>query len=156
MKKIGVLLIFAGLLVRCESSGTGEMVDIPNVQIDCDTALCLSRPGIHSVVVNITRSGCAADQIEMSPVVVGDASATCGGSGCTATVTSWRDVNASTVTQIESRVYSVCTHLNLDDITGKSINDEFAEENLLVTSITINLTDWGAENYRYQKPTQNH
>jgi hypothetical protein len=156
MKQISLLFLLTHILLGCESSGTGEQVDIPPVRIECDTVECMGAPGIHRVVVNFTLSGCAVDQIELYPVVVGDADVTCIGTGCTGTVSSWRDTNANSVTQIESRVYSVCAHINLDNITGKSVNDEYAEENLLISSSStlLTLSTWGADNYRIQKPRQ--
>lgn len=147
------LFLLGFLNVSCESAGTGTPVPIPDVQIDCDNTKCTTvATGSYEVVVNVTLSGCAVDQIETIPVIVGTVNVTCiNGSGCTGTVSSWRDTNGATETEVTSRTYSVCGWIDFDGISGKSVGDAFADESLLISTSTITLTDWGASNYSRAK-----
>lgn len=145
MKKSVLIIMVAFFITNCESAGTGDPVPIPNVQINCDTAKCKAVPSnLYEVTITVTLSGCAEDQIGMIPVVSGTANITCISTvGCQGTVNTWRDTNSSTVTTVPSKTYSVCGWIDLD-IGVPNANDAFADENLLVTSATITLTDWGA------------
>lgn len=157
MKKTVLLLISAFLIIRCESAGTGEPIVIPNVDVDCTTAKCKAVPSNdYELTVSMTGSGCAQDQIELDPVISGTANASCvNGVGCRGTVSTWRNVNSTTVTTVPSSTYSVCGWIDLD-AGGPNPNDAFANENLLVTSATITLTDWGATYFIPRKRLYNH
>lgn len=155
IKNVIVFLLLGFLNTSCESAGTGTPVPIPNVEIDCTTAKCTSATGVYEVVINITGSGCAVDQIDLAAVITGTVNVLCNSSGCSGTVSSWRDSDTgNTTTEIISSTYSVCGWIDLDSTPGKSVNDAFADENLLVTTSTITLTDWGASNYSRTKRPQ--
>lgn len=156
IKNFIVLFLLSFLNVSCESAGTGTPVPIPNVEIDCTTAKCSAvSTSSYDVVINVTSSGCAFDQIETLPVITGTVNVICtNGSGCSGTVSSWRDKNGNTETEIISSTYSVCGWIDLDSNPNKTINDAFADENILITESTITLTDWGASNYRHTKRPQ--
>ncbi len=152
MKRIIALVFLVFLVTRCESSGTGEPTDIPDVVIDCQNTKCSSvSTGIYDVVINITSSGCADDQIPLAPVVAGTATITCtNGLGCSGTVSVWRDTNSNTTTQIPSSTYSICGWIDLDGLSTKNAGDAYAEDNRLVskTISTLTLSDWDAQNER--------
>ncbi len=152
MKKIFFLLVLAFLNMRCESSGSGSPVDIPNIEIDCTTATCSgAASGGYEVTVNFSIAACSVDQLEFGSVVAGTANVTCvNGVGCSGVVSSWRDNNGSVTTTINSRTYSICGWIDLDP-GNKNPNDAFSEESVLVASSTITLTDWGAANYFIRK-----
>lgn len=156
VKNILFLSLVSFINVSCESAGTGTPVPIPNIQIDCTVSKCATAAtGSYEVVINVTGSGCAVNQIDMSPVITGTVNVTCtNGSGCTGTVTSWRDNNGNTETEVISSTYSVCGWIDIDSTPGKSVNDAFADENILISTSTITLTDWGASNYSRTKPSQ--
>ena len=150
MKNTIFLILLSVLTIRCESSGTGEPVDIPDVVIDCQNAKCIAENGSYDVVINITSSGCADDQIPLAPVVAGTASITCiNGIGCSGTVTSWRDTNSNTTTTIPSSTYSICGWIDLDGLSTKNAGDAYAEESRLVSTSAITLSDWDAQNERF-------
>lgn len=155
MKKFFFLLAISFLNMRCESSGSGSPVDIPNVEIDCTTATCSAANGGYEVTVNFSIAACAKDQLEFGSVVAGTANITCvNGAGCSGTVSSWRDNNGATTTTINSRTYSVCGWIDIDP-GDKNPNDAFSEENALVSESTITLSDWGAANYFIRKSHSN-
>lgn len=156
MKNAFFLLLLGTLLSRCESAGTGEIISIPDFQIDCQTTQCAAvATGSYDLVVNVTSSGCAVDQIELAPVIAGTASVICtNGSGCLGTVTSWRDTNSNATTQIQSSTYSLCGWIDLDNLSTKNPADAFAEENRFVSAATIRLSDWGAANYSRARRVQ--
>ena len=153
MKNVFLLFSVCVLNFGCESAGTGTPVPIPNIEIDCTTSKCTTTAtGTYEVVINVTGSGCAVDQIDLNPVITGTANIICtNGSGCSGTVTSWRDNNGNTTTEVVSSTYSVCGWLDLDNSSAKNPNDAFADENLLITTSTITLTDWGASNFSRKK-----
>lgn len=147
-----VLSFIAFAFLRCESSGSGTPVNIPLIEIDCTSTKCSAvASGGYEVTINITKSGCAANQIEFEPIVDGVANITCvNGTGCSGSVTSWRDNQGQATSTILSNVYYVCGWLDLDP-GAKNPNDAFAEENLSITSAPITLSDWGATNYFFRK-----
>ncbi len=150
MKKAIFLVLVGVFLNRCESAGTGVPVDIPDVIIDCQNAKCsATSTGSYEVTINITSSGCADDQIPLAPVVAGTANITCTNSfGCSGTVTSWRDNNSSPTSQIPSSTYSICGTIDLDRSLTKNPGDAYADESRLVSTSSITLSDWDAQNER--------
>jgi hypothetical protein len=153
MGKTLFFISLAFLISRCESSGTGDPVSIPDVEIDCQTTKCSSAAtGSYDVVINITSSGCADDQIPLAPVVAGTATIICtNGLGCSGTVNSWRDTNSTPTTEIPSSTYSICGWIDLDGLSTKNAGDAYAEQSQLVTSIAITLSDWDAQNERLSR-----
>lgn len=150
VKNILFLFLWSLATLSCESAGTGTPVPIPDVEIDCTVANCTAATGSFEVVINVTRSGCAVDQIDLDPVITGTVNVICAGSsGCSGTVSSWRDNNGNTVTEVISSTYSICGWIDLDNSSIKNPNDAFADENLLISTSTLTLTDWGASNYRH-------
>ncbi|MBY0384605.1 hypothetical protein K2X05_05550 [bacterium] len=150
MKKTVFFFLFGVLLNGCESAGTGDPVDIPDVIIDCQNGKCTGvATGSYEVTINITSSGCADDQIPLAPVVAGTANITCtNGVGCSGTVSTWRDNNSSITSQIPSSTYSVCGTIDLDRSLTKNPGDAYADESRLVTASFITLSDWDAQNER--------
>lgn len=149
MKNIFFIFVMAFFIARCESAGSGTPVNIPAVDIRCQTSLCASvASGSYEVTVDFTSSGCAKDQIDDLHYAVGTANITCiNGNGCSGTVSSWRDNNGASITQILSSTYSVCGWIDLDP-GAKNPNDDFSEQSFLISSSpTITLSTWGAGNY---------
>ncbi len=152
------LFLLGGMAVGCESSGSGQVVDIPTVRIECSEAKCtdISNVGSHDAVVTFTRSGCAPDQVALNPEVIGNASVVCNtATGCIGTVSSWTNASSDAVATIESKNYDVCGWIDLDDNADDSTADVFFEDSQTVTAATLTLTDWSVTYSSRQKVHQN-
>jgi hypothetical protein len=123
------------VLVGCESAGTGTQVPPPNINVTCSTAKCQAANSTHDIVVNLSPSGCAPDQIGFEDGAVGTGIANCAGGSCTATVSNWAD------SSVESKSYWVCGWIDLDD-NGKNAADVYSENYQLVTGASISMTNW--------------
>jgi len=143
LKKFLIIAISLGALSACDSAGSGVSVQMPDASVQCTSSKCNAAAGIHNATVTLTKSGCAPDQIDFYTVAVGAASAICGTTGCTATVSSWTDKPGDPLTEIESASYSLCGWIDLDDNGQKNSSaDAFSENTKYVTGSTLDLTDW--------------
>lgn len=112
-KSLRVFFLFALALsvssCGVEPVGTGELVSIPRVYIDCTTTRC-KTPASPMVLVVFTTSGC--DNIDYGSTISASTHAiTCNGStGCRGEISrsSWINNNGVPVSSLPSGVYSVC------------------------------------------------
>lgn len=153
MRYVFLMLLAAFALAGCESTGSGEPVDIPDVNFNCTTTLCRDESGLRDAVVVFSLSGCAPDQINFNSVATGTASASCSAGGCTGRVSNWRDATTGVaMTQIPARSYEVCGWIDLDN-DAKDGDDAFAEDDVFVSALTsIDLTDWSVT-YSFSRKT---
>jgi hypothetical protein len=140
-----IILLSVVIAAGCDKvGGSGVIINMPSAQISCDSAKCAGEVGARDAYVVLSRSGCDPSQINYEPIVAtGFVSVTCGGSGCSGTVTSWSDDNGDLLTEVESRSYYVCGWIDIDGNTAKDpADDAYSEEYRTVTESTLTLSDW--------------
>lgn len=144
-------LIWVGLSVliaSCETGGSGVQVPAPDIEVTCTGGKCAGVSGLRDVVINITSSGCAPDQIDYEAVAAATGTVLCNGSSCSGTVSTW---NTSSV---ESRTYYICGWIDINN-TSKDSADAFSENYQFVSGSTISMTNWSVTYTFSQKNTKN-
>ena len=133
--KLFFLLYTLVLLNACESSGSGVVVNAPNVDISCSSSKCAIAGFIDAYVV-LTLSGCAENQIGFESVASGTEQLLCSGSSCTGRLNSW------TPSSIESRSYYICGWIDIDNNGVKNSADAFSEDELFISGSPLTMTNW--------------
>lgn len=133
--KLFFLLYTLLFLNACESTGSGVVVDAPNVDISCSSSKCAIAGFIDAYVV-LTLSGCAENQIGFESVASGTEQLLCSGSSCTGTLNSW------TPSSIESRSYYICGWIDIDNNGVKNSADAFSEDELFISGSPLTMTNW--------------
>lgn len=119
MKKIfrilGALFLIHLLSACAEPTGTSEQVSVPSVTINCTTASCLVGTS-HNFYVYYTTSGCSTfSNIDFGFAVSGSVRLSCSAtSGCTGSVSSWRNRNSQT-NVFSSGTYDICVYGDMND-----------------------------------------
>ncbi|HVK60769.1 MAG TPA: hypothetical protein VM432_04425 [Bdellovibrionales bacterium] len=113
-----LLSTFVATLAGCaagESAGSGDLVSIPKIRIDCTTAGCMAANSTLKIIAFITASGCDAPgfgALRSTSLNMNCAA----GVGCSGFLSNWIDTATSARTDdIPDGTYSTCVIVDLDN-----------------------------------------